>query len=286
MPIQPVRLTLQLPPDALLPKCREVLIAIARVLDRALEPAKRFRRVRDDRDNDVRLACAVHALNALDASHAAYAVSGTDYPAGTALHLRVIFEALLKIRWMRKDPLRAKAYLDSEPFERYAHAEGVAGASHRWSEIVEACEAAVKADPSLLSLPKVLNPNKSPNFKRIAAKLRMPKILVMATDVGMQDEYFIDFDVPSFYPHTSVLHTKSFAQRLNADGTVELSTKVNAIALSGFVVRAATRAGAITSEVLELWPDGAVQFAAENALEELVQVVNVLKGFMDGAQQT
>lgn len=285
MPIQPVRLTLALPPDALLPRCREVLLTIARVLERALEPAKRFRRVRDDRDNDVRLASAVHALNALDASYAAHSVSGTEYPAGTALHLRIVFEALVKIRWMRQVPLRAKAYLDSEPFERYAHALGLAAASHRWSEIVEACEAAVTADPSLLSLPKVLNPDKSPNFKRIAARLRMPKILDMATDVGMQDDYFIDFDVPSFYPHTSVLHTKSFAQRLNSDGFVELSAKVNPIVLSGFVARAATRAGAITSEVLNLWPDGAIQFAAENALEELVQVVNVLKGYMEGAKQ-
>lgn len=283
MSVQGVPLTILLPKDALVPKSREILLDVAKVLERALEPVKRFRRVRGDRENDVLLAVGVHALNALDAAFAVHTLSGTDHAASVNAPYRTVFEVLVKIRWMRQDPLRAKAYLDSEPFERYAHADARVQASHRWPQIVADCEASVKANPALLSLPNVLHPDGSPNFTRIAVRLRMPKIRVMLRDLGIEDDYLLDFDVPSFFPHTSVLHTKNFAQRLNRDGTVELSSKMDAIMLCGYVTRTATHAGSVMKEVLDLWPDGAVQFAGENACEILVKFVPMLKGYMVGA---
>jgi hypothetical protein len=43
--------------------------------------------------------------------------------------------------------------------------------------------------------------------------LRMRGLETLANDAGMDDEtYLLDFDVPSLYPHTSVVHAKNFAR--------------------------------------------------------------------------
>jgi hypothetical protein len=72
---------------------RELLAELCNLLDRALDPAKRFIPKPGAPENDVRLAGAMHAFNALDAGRAVHNLSGTDYPGTIAPH----FRATLKI---------------------------------------------------------------------------------------------------------------------------------------------------------------------------------------------
>lgn len=273
---------LVLPPDAQLPRLLGILNDLCDLLDKALAPVTRFRRVRNDLNNDIKLAVGVHALNALDAARAVYTLSSTDHAGTIFPHFRTVFEALVKIKWMRAQPARARDYLDSEPFERYIMATARVKQSDRWQQIVNDCKTTVAQNPRLLTLPGATKGAKGrPNFAAIGKALRMPDLSEMAKAIGMdEDDYLIDFDVPSLTPHTSVMHTKSFAQALNGDGSVTLSTKPNPLMLQGYVARTATRLGGIVWETLQLFPDGALQYKAELILERLKEAVIAIKGVM------
>jgi hypothetical protein len=56
------------PPSTHLPRALEALMEVSRLLDKAIEPGRKFGRIRDNLQNDLRLAVLVHAMNALDAS--------------------------------------------------------------------------------------------------------------------------------------------------------------------------------------------------------------------------
>lgn len=275
-------MVIHLPPLAHLPRIREVLDDLCGLLDRALAPIHRFKRIRADLDNDLKLAMGFHAMNGLEAARAVHTLSGTDHAGTATLYFRVVFEVLVKIRWIRQDPDRARAYLESEPFERYILATDRVRNSKRWPQIVKECDDAVAANPALLQLPKVnTGKNNPPNYKAIARALRMPSLEVMATDIGMdQEDYLLDHGVPSLSPHTSVVHVKNFAKKLNADGSVNCSTIVEPTMLLGYVARTATRTGEVLNQVLEVWPDGATMFESEKAAQRLTEIVDALRGIM------
>jgi hypothetical protein len=277
--IVPVPLVIHLPPNAQLPRMREILDDLCGLLERALLPAVRFKPEPGKPENDVRLACVMHAFNALDAGRAIYTLSGTDYAGTVAPHFRTIFEALVKIRWMRKHPPRARSFLLSEPFERYALATARVKKSTRWPMVVDDCRKAVEKNPVLLNLPNVTKgPNKRPDFRAIAMALRMPDLAKMAGSLGMDaEDYLIDHAVPSLTPHTSVVHVKSYAKRMNPDGTITMSTEMDPTMLLGYVARSATRLGEVLNEVLELYPDGKVLYDSEKVAETLVDVTTMLR---------
>lgn len=277
---------IHLPPLAQLPRTRDVLNDICNLLERALGPIHRFRRIRANRDNDVQLAVGFHAMNGLDAARAVHTLSATDHAGTATLYFRVVFEALVKIRWMRVDPERARAYLESEPFERHILATERIRNSDRWPAIVKECEDAVAGNPALLQLPKVnTGKNNPPNFDAVARGLRMPPLEVMATEIGMdEDDFLLDHGVTSLLPHTSVVHVKNFAKNLNADGTVSCSTSIDPTMLVGYVARTATRTGEILNQVLEVWPDGALMFASENVAKNLTEIVTAIHGQIRAAR--
>lgn len=281
---RPAEHLFHLPPLAQLPRTREVLADVCRVLERALGPIHRFRRERGEIENDLKMAVGFHAMNGLDAARAVHTLSGTDDHAGTAsLYFRVVFEALIKVRWMRKEPVRAKAYLDSEPFERYVLATDKVKNSKHWATILEDCANVIAANPDYTKLPKVFAGKNNPlNYKALSRALRMPALDVMADDLAMdEDTYFLDHGFTSLLPHTSVVHVREFAKSLNADGTVNCSTTIDPVTLVGYVARTATRTGEILQQALEIWPDGAVQFDAENVGERLKDVVFALSGLVE-----
>ena len=280
--IERVPLVIHLPPLAQLPRARGVLNDFANLLDRALEPARRFTRVRENLDNDVLLAVSLHALNALEAARALHTLSGTDHAGTVAPHFRTLFDAVVKMRWMRKHPQRARQYLQSGPFEQYALATERVKKSHLWAQIVAACKAGIAENPELLDLPKATKgPQKRPDFAAIAKALRMPDIEEMATAVGMdEDDYLIDQSFPSLNPHTSVLHTTMFMKGVNADGTARLSSEINPGMLLAYVGRGATRTGEVLEEVFKAYPDGALQFETEKVAERLQDIVVALSGLV------
>ena len=119
-----------------------------------------------------------------------------------------------------------------------------------------------------------------PYSKQFAKALRMPSLEEMAAAVGEdEDVYLIDVDVPSLYPHTSVTYTKNFHKRNNSDGTAFLSTQPDSIMLLGSLTRTTTRLGEILKEVLDIFPDGALQFDAEAAAGRLADVVRAVRGY-------
>jgi hypothetical protein len=280
--IEPVPLFIHLPPLAHLPRTREVLHDLCNLLDRALVPIHRFKRVRADLDNDLKLAVGFLAMNGLAAARAVHTLSGTEHAGTATLYFRVVFEVLVKIRWMRKDLARARAYLQSEPFERYILATDRVKKSKRWAAIVKECADEVATNLELLQLPKVnTGKNNPPNFKAIARALRMPSLDVMAKDIGMDEEdYLLHHGLPSLFPHTSVVHVKNFAKTLNADGSVNCSTTVDPTMLLGYVARTATRTGEVLNQVLEVWPDGATMFESEKVAKRLSEIVEALRVVM------
>jgi hypothetical protein len=275
-------MTLYVPPLAHLPRALESLEEMISLLGRALMPAQRFRRVRDSQENDLQLAIVVHSLNSLDAARGAYALGTKRLFGPLSVEFRVIFEVLVKIRWMRRHPPRATNYLVSEPFERYALANDRVRRSDKWPGIVQDCKNSVAQHPSLLNLPGATKgAARRPAFKAIVKALRMPPLEEMAAAVGEdEDVYLIDVDVPSLYPHTSVTYTRNFHKRNNSDGTAFLSTQADPIMLLGSITRATTRLGEILKEALDNFPDGAIQFDAEAAAERLADVVRAVRGYL------
>lgn len=280
--IERVPLLIHLPPLAQLPRAREVLNDLANLLDRALEPARRFTRIRKNLDNDVLLAASLHALNALEAARALHTLSGTEHAGTVAPHFRTLFDAVVKMRWMRAHPPRARQYLQSGPFEQYALATERVKKSPLWAKIVAACKASIAENPELLDLPNAtIGPKRRPDFVAIARELRMPNIEDMATAVGMdEDDYLIDQSFPSLNPHTSVLHTTMFIKGINADGTARLSSEINPGLLLAYVGRGATRTGEVVEEVLKAYPDGPLQFETEKVAERLQDIVVALSGLV------
>ncbi|MBV8368759.1 MAG: hypothetical protein JO036_07455 [Candidatus Eremiobacteraeota bacterium] len=271
-----------LPPTAQLPRARAVLQSITNVLDDALEPTRRFHRVRDDLENDLCLAAAVHALSGLDAARAILVLADEDHGNALAPHARTIVEAFVKIAWMRQDRQRARDYLESEPFERFAHATPAVRASNRWNEILRDCDTAVKQCPDLLNLKKAVDPNTGqPDYKAIAKALRMPSFIRLAAAIGLdQDDYLVDFDFHSFTPHTSVLHAKTFFRAVNPDSSVTATTKMDPCMLIAIVARAANNSARLVNEILSVFPDGAVLFKFEKAVEELAEMSAAVNGLI------
>jgi hypothetical protein len=272
---------LYLPPGAHLPRIRAVLEEICHALEKALAPVRRYRPVPDEVENALRMAVGTHALAALDAALAVHIVSGTESAGTIATDCRTVFECLVKMRWMRKDARRARSYLASEPFERYALANARVKKSNRWPDIVGNCKTSIAANPWLLDLPNATKgARKRPDFDAIAKALRMPSLEDMSKAIGQDDDaYLVDSDVPSLTPHTSVLYVKNFVKARNADDTFILSTSMDPRMLDGYVARTATRTGEVLKEVLDLWPDGAIMFEADSAAERLAEIVTALKGY-------
>ena len=262
------------PSLAYLPQLIDSMDVMIGLLDRGLDPARRFRRVRDDQENDLRLAVVVHALNALDEGRTIRLLAREERGNGVYPHCRTVFEALVKIRWMRKSPPRATAYLDSEPFERYMLASPRVKKSDKWPKIIQECKNTIAQNPKLLDLPKAVKKDNMQDFAAIARGLRMPSMRKMTLAVGLDDDdYMLDFGVSSLSPHTSITHIKNFAKGLNADKSARLSTDSNPNLLLGYVARATMRVSQTLGEVLELYPDGAIQFDAENAVATLNDLV-------------
>lgn len=279
--IIPVRLTLELPPGAHLPQARERLQRAIRLLDRGLEPTRRFRPADNSAETDLRLAVALHALNALDSASAVHVLSNTDFPVTVAPHFRTVFETFLKIKYMRQDPKRATNYLDSNTFECYAHANATVKKSPRWVEIVAKCKAEVQRRPELLKLKDAIAKDGSHDYSAIAKGLRFPSTpkLVRAAKEH-EDAYLLDFDVPSFASHSSVMYTKSYGRNRNRDGTLTLSTELDPIMHLMFVTRTAVRAGQVLDEVLTLFHDGALQYEAGQDAKELTAFAMATKGYL------
>jgi hypothetical protein len=275
-------LLIHLPPNAQLPRMRAILEEFCSLLDRALEPGRRFKPDPDDPKNDLRLAVVMHALSALDAARAVHNLSGTEYAGTLTLHFRTVFEALVKIRWMRKRPKRARRFFMSAPFERYILATTRVKKSTQWAEIVKECDELIARYPALLRLRKVkTGKNNPPNMKRIARALRMPNLEVMSEKVGMdEDDLFLDHDFPSLAPHTSVLAVDQYGKRRTADGTITLSTEMEPNLLIAYVSRSAVRVGGLVEEVLRFYPDGKIEFDAEDPSQRLTSVVDMLKRSM------
>jgi hypothetical protein len=273
-------MSILLPPGAHLPRAREALSEAVALLDRALEPTRRYRRDADEAQNNLKIAIAFHALAALDAAKAVNTISATDHAGTISTDYRTVFEALVKIRWMRAAPSRAKAYLESEPFERYRLATARIRSSSRWAAVVNDCKDAINRNPSLLKLPGAMN-GKRPNLKAIAKALRFPPLEEMAGALGMtDDDVLIDLDVPSLTPHTSVVYVKNFPKSLNRDGTVNLSSEMDPMSLMGYVALTATRTGEVLQEVLAVWPDGALIYETELAAGRLVNFSLTIQGYM------
>jgi hypothetical protein len=270
------------PLSAHLPRLRETLADLITVLDKALGPVRRFRKTDDAVENPLRLAAGMHALNALDAARAVHNLSGTDYAQTLTPHFRTLFEVMVKMRAMRNDPKRARAYLESEPFERHAMATERVRKGKHWAGIIQDCKDAVAKNPALLQLPKVnTGKNNPPNFTAVARGLRMD-LETLAEELGMDEEdYLMDFAVPSLAPHTSPVYTKTFGMSINADGTATMSSDIDPKLLLIYVIRSSARVGQILEDVLALFPDGPLQFEAEKIeprLEEQTVALQNLVG--------
>ena len=181
------------------------------------------------------------------------------------------------------DPSRAKRYLQSEPFGRYALATDRVRSSWRFPVVVADCRNAIDADPSLLVLiaPKALRKAERrgpPNYYALLAQaLRLPNMRPMAHAVGMDDEdYFIDYAFPSQQPHSTAVHTKSFATGWNKDQTARLSTSETNDLLVPTAARSLPHLGNIIYEVLQQFPDGALEYAAESCIPKVDAVVSKL----------
>ena len=279
--IAPASPIFQVAPAAHLPRLRETLADLIVILDKALGPVRRFRKSDDQVENPLRLAAGVHALNALDAARAVHNLSGTDYAQTLTPHFRTLFEVLVKIRAMRKDPARARAYLESEPFERHAMATERVKKSKLWDEIVKDCKDAIARNPALLKLKKVnTGKNNPPNFNAVARALRMD-VETLAKELGMdEDDYLMDFGVPSLNPHTSPVFTKNFGKSLNGDGTANLSSEIDPKLLLIYVIRSSARVGQILEDVLALFPDGPLQFEAEKIAPRLEEQTGALRNLI------
>lgn len=260
---------IHLPALAYLPETLDRLDELIALLDRALEPTRRFKRARKDQPNDLRFAVALHALNALGQARAVRLLS--EHKMGYAIYapVRTIFEALVKIRWMRKDPRRATAYLDAEPFARYVLATPRVMKTEAFQHVLRDCKNAVASKPSLLNLPKARRKNGKADYRAIAMALRMPKIEEMAHAVGLDAEVvFLDSAVPSLSPHGDVVYTRNFAKRLNPDGTVLLSYEADPGMLQAFAARTLCHVGMIIEDLsMNVFPDGVIQFEAEELLQ-------------------
>jgi hypothetical protein len=276
-----VPLTIHVPPAAQLTRMRGMLLDLCDLLDRALVPAKRFMPDPGTPGNDVRLAVVLHGFNALESARAVQNLSGTDYAGAIAPHYRTLFEALVKIRWMRKHPKRARRFLESDPFERYALATNRVKKSKHWARIVSECKMAVEKNPDLLKLPDAVGrKSRRPNYSAIAKGMRMD-LGDMVRSLGMDEEdYLIDHAVPSLTPHSSILHVSQYAKRKNSDGSVTISTEMDANMLLAYVSRAATRTGEVLNQILEIYPDGKIIFDSEEVARRLSDVTIMLRNTM------
>jgi hypothetical protein len=276
-------MSLIVPPQAHLPRTREALDQVANLLDLALEPARRFRKAGTELENDLRIAVALHSLSALDAARAAHLLSGTDFTGMVLAGYRTVCDCLVKIRWMRADPQRARIYLIAEPFERYALASETIRTSDRWPVILANCKSALDENPWILKLDDVQSGSKNKSlYDKIVWALRMPSPKEMASDIGMDDDdYMFDTGISSLVPHTSVVHAKSFTKSLNSDGTVNLSTALDPIILLWFVSRTTVRLGAVANEVLNVCPDGAVAHKAAEVERNVTDAIVALKAYME-----
>lgn len=274
---------IHLPPLAYLTEILDRAREFLDLLDRALQPAQSFERKRDDLQNDLRLAIAVHGIGAYHAGRALVLVSEAHLGSSVYPHSRTIFEALVRMRWMRADPLRARRYLQSEPFGRYALATERVQSSWRFPVVVADCRNAIDADPSLLGLitPNVLAKAERqgpPNlYSLVARALRLPNMRLMAHAVGMDDEeYFIDYAFPSQQPHSTAVHTKSFATGWNKNQTARLSTAETNDLLIPTAARCLPHLGNIVYEVLQQFPDGVLEYAAETCVPKVDAIVSKL----------
>lgn len=276
---------LHVPKLAFLPGLLECLDETIHLLDRSLGPVKTFHVVRNDPQNDLQLAIGVHALNALDAARAVRVLAEKEMGNAIYPHARLIFDALVKTRWMRQNPARATIYLDSEPFERYLQASPAVKNSPVFTSIVKECTDAVAANPSLLKLKKAVAKNGQPDFRKIAFAMRMPSVPTMVKDIGMtEDDYLVDFGVPSLYPHTAVMHTRGFVRSMNRDGTINLEVGSKPEMLTGYTARALVQTGNIIQEVLRSFPDGAIEFEMEKCVAHMNEAVSRLRGVMVAAR--
>lgn len=261
---------IHLPPLAYLPETLDRLDELVGLLDRALEPARHFKRVRDDQQNDLQFAVALHALNALGLTRAVRLLA--EHKMGQAIYapVRTVFESLVKIRWMRRDPQRATNYLDAEPFARYVLATPRVKKTPAFKQILKDCENAVKAKRSLLNLPKARKKNGKADYRAIAMALRMPKLEEMAKAVDMDEEIFLlDAAVPSLSPHGDVIYTRNFAKWFNSDGSVLLSYESDPGVLQAFTARTLCHVGMIVEDLsMHVFPDGVIQFEAEELLQK------------------
>jgi hypothetical protein len=276
-------MSLIIPPEAHLPRARAALNEVAGLLDLAVAPARRFRKSGTELENDLRIAVGMHGLAALDAARAVHLLSGTDDTGMVPTGFRTICDCLVKIRWMRADAQRARAYLVAEPFERYALASESIKKSQKWAAIMGDCKKTLAENPWILKRDAVVNGSKKkPLYDKIVWALRMPAPEEMAQDVGMdEDDYLFDTGISSLAPHTSVVHAKNFARSLNADGTVNLSATLEPLMLLWYVSRSTVRLGAVANEVLNVFSDGAVAHKAGEIERDVSEAILALKAYMD-----
>jgi hypothetical protein len=271
---------LYLPPLARLPEIIGCLDEMIAILARALAPAARFERKRGDVTNDLTLAVAVHAINALHAARAIRVLAEEKMGNSLYPHGRIIYEALVKIQWMRLDSARATRYLQSESFNRYRLLRGLLRQPPHFPQVMADCRAAIAGDPTLLSLvrPKQ-NAIGPPNYyKLLGVALRMPKMTDMIIEIGMDEEdYFVDYAFPSQQPHSSPTHTKNFAKRVNSDDMARISTDESNDLLVSYSARALPHIGNVVVQVLSVFPDGAIEYDAEKCAARINNVVDKMR---------
>jgi hypothetical protein len=263
---------IHLPPLAYLPHTLELLDEVIALLERSLLPARRFERIRADRQNDFILAATLHALNALGAARALRVLAEREMGYAVYSHGRTIFESLVKIKWMGKEKSRATSYLEAEPFSRYALATRRVKMHPVFMTIVAECKNEIAANPQLLKLPGALTASGRPDFAGISKALRMPRLGDMAKAIGMDEEgYLIDSSFPSLSSHGNVVYTRNFATGPNPDGSVDLSLQGNPGMLLAFAARSLPLTGSILEEVAwNVFPDGAIQFEIEKLVKERI----------------
>jgi hypothetical protein len=269
---------MHLPPLAYLPQVLDQIDEMIVILRRSLGPASNFRRERQSQGNDAELSVLLLALNALVAARALRKLAAVESGNAVMPHARTLFEVLVKIRWMRLDLQRSTNYLTSEPFERFSLATPRVRASDIWPNIIRDCDAEFAAVPSLAQLPGAVNSDGSPNYKRVADGLRMPDLRTMSRAIGMDDEdYLLGQTITSLTPHSGIIHLRNFLKRNNPDGTVLLSEESDPVMLLSYVSGALPRIGQIAQEVLITFPDGRIQFDAENLAERVGHLVSQLR---------
>jgi hypothetical protein len=105
----------------------------------------------------------------------------------------------------------------------------------------------------------------------------------MALEVGFdEDDYLIDYAIPSQQPHSSPVHAKSFHRGVNVDQSALISTEESNELLLSYAARALPHLGNVVREVLTEFQDGARVYELEKCAEQINELVTKLATSLQG----